>query len=104
MFASWSAKTIVLVPALIVFVFAAAVYMNVDMGTAPYDAIPVIIHKKIKGIPFSLIRILFDGIITVVAIIFGGRIGIVTLLMVFTLGPVIAFVGRKMKLLFDFDE
>ncbi len=87
----------VLIPALIVFVFAAAIYMDVDMGTAPYDAIPFIISTRLPKISFKVIRMSFDFIIVGVGILFGGKLGIVTVLMALTLGPVIAWVGKKME-------
>ena len=37
----------VLIPAIIVFILSAALYMDVDMGTAPYDAIPIIISDHL---------------------------------------------------------
>ncbi len=86
-----------LIPALIVFVFAAAIYMDVDMGTAPYDAIPFIISTRLPKISFKVIRMSFDFIIVGVGILFGGKLGIVTVLMALTLGPVIAWVGKKME-------
>lgn len=104
LFESWIVKIVVLIPALIVFVFAAAVYMDMDMGTAPYDAIPVIVSKRMPKIPFSAVRIAFDGIVAVIGIIFGGRIGLVTILMVLTLGPVIAWVGKKINEKWDFSD
>lgn len=102
-FESWVVRVCVLVPALIIFVLAAAVYMDVDMGTAPYDAIPMIISKKMPKVSFRIIRILFDGIVTAIGVCFGGRLGIVTVLMVLTLGPVIEWVGKKINEKFDFN-
>ena len=40
-------RVAVMIPTLIIFVFAAAVYMNSDLGTAPYDALPYLVHKRL---------------------------------------------------------
>lgn len=87
----------VLIPALIIFIFAAAFYMDVDMGTAPYDAIPFIISSKMPKVPFKVVRIAFDTIVVIIGLLFGGKLGIVTVLMALTLGPVIAWVSKKME-------
>ena len=96
-FTSWTVRIIILVPALIIFVLAAAVYMNVDMGTAPYDAIPFIISQKLPKVSFRMIRMIFDFSVITIGILFGGKLGIVTVLMALTLGPVIAWVGKVMN-------
>lgn len=45
---------------LLLFVISAAVYMNSELGIAPYDAIPTIISASAKKMPFFAIRIIFD--------------------------------------------
>ena len=40
---------------------------------------------------------LYDGIATVVAFLVGGTVGVVTVLMVFTLGPCVDFVSGLIK-------
>lgn len=89
----WYVKIIILIVAMTIFVLAAAIYMDVHMGVAPYDAIPVIISSKLKKVPFKVIRIVFDFIVTLIGIMFGGSLGIITILMVLFLGPVISMVG-----------
>ncbi len=94
-FTTWPYRGIVFALALIAFVIAASFYMNADMGVAPYDAMPIIISEKLlKKIPFKFIRMGFDGSIVIIGILFGGRVEIATILMVFLLGPTITAVGR----------
>lgn len=93
-FTLWYARAIILVVALVIFVIAAAVYMDVHMGTAPYDAIPVIISARIKKVPFKVIRMAFDFAVMIIGALFGGSIEIITILMVIGLGPVISAVGE----------
>ena len=94
LFTSWAVRIAVLIPALIIFIIAAAVYMDVDMGTAPYDAIPFIISQHFPNVSFRTIRMIFDFSVVLIGFLFGGTVGIVTILMALTLGPVIAWVGN----------
>lgn len=95
-------KVGVMIPTLIVFVFAAALYMNCGLGTSPYDALPVLLHQGIekatkKQIPYKFVRMLYDGTAAVVALLVGGTVGVVTVLMVFTLGPCVDLVSGLVK-------
>lgn len=89
---------------LLCFVFVAAVYINAQMGVAPYDAIPNILSRWIPKIPFAVVRIVFDLAAVIVGIlasrfcddgIQGSIIG--SIAMSLLLGPVISFVGRPLK-------
>lgn len=95
--ASFLLRALVLLPALIVFIFAASVYMDVELGTSPYDAISFIVAKYLPKVPFRFVRIVYDILVIIIAWIFGAKIGIVTILMGFTLGPVITFVSNKIS-------
>lgn len=96
-FESMTVRILVLIPALAVFVVSAAVYMDVELGTAPYDAIPIMIATYQKKIPFSIVRMAFDSSVIILGLFFGAKIGIVTILMAFTLGPVIAWIGARIN-------
>lgn len=104
LFESMGVRIAVLIPALALFVLAAAVYMDVNMGTAPYDAIPIIISGHLPDVPFRTVRMIFDFTVIVIGILFGGHFGVVTLLMALTLGPVISWVGNKMSEKWDFSD
>ena len=61
LFAPLLTRVLVAVPALGLFVLAAAVYMDMDLGVAPYDALPFILHKALRGrVPFSVLRVAYD--------------------------------------------
>lgn len=96
-FDSMMVRIFVLIPALAVFVVSAAVYMDVELGTAPYDAIPIMIATYQKKVPFSIVRMIFDSSVIVLGLLCGAKIGIVTILMAFTLGPVIAWIGERIN-------
>jgi len=81
-----------------VLYFGAAVYIETNMGTAPYDAIAIIIAEKIKKQNwFRWIRIGTDALCVIGGILTQGDIGIGTLLTVLFAGPLIASF-RKFKI------
>lgn len=98
---SLSIRIIILIPALILFIFAAAIYMQSGHGTAPYDAVSFLITNKITKVTgrnmFRIIRIAYDLLATCIAIETGGEVGIITILMVILLGPTVGFVGDFIK-------
>ena len=92
----------IMLPTLVLFSFVAAIYMNCGLGTAPYDALPYLLHQKIekaakKTIPFKAIRMSYDGLVTLVALLVGGSVGVVTVFMIFLLGPFIDMVSRLIE-------
>ena len=104
-----STRIIVMIFAVLIFVVAVALYINAGLGSSPYDALPYVIHegicKKIgKKIPFKYIRILFDALFTTVAFIIHGEVGIITVLMVLTLGPVIDIVAKITAKIFKINN
>ncbi|MFR4352068.1 MAG: YczE/YyaS/YitT family protein [Roseburia sp.] len=101
LFDSMAVRVVVLFPAITIFVVAAAVYMVAEIGTAPYDAIPLILAKSQSRIPFRAVRIGYDFFVILLGLMFGARIGAVTILMALTLGPVITVVGSRLH---DFFE
>lgn len=94
-FTSFGIRVAVLVPALVLFIFTAAVYMAVDLGSAPYDAAVFILASKIKVVPFRFIRMCWDITACVIGFLLGSTIGIVTVTMAFALGPVISWVKLR---------
>lgn len=97
LFDSMTVRIAVLFPALAVFIVAVAVYIDVELGTAPYDAIPAMIQKAQSRFSYRVVRCAYDLLIIVIAYLFGAHIGIVTIVMGFTLGPVIAWVGVRIR-------
>lgn len=83
----------ILIVALAVFVAVAAIYMTAEMGMAPFDAIPFMIAEKTEKISFRWIRMLWDTIAMLLGLILGAKVGVITILMILTLGPVVAWFG-----------
>lgn len=97
-------RILVLIVALAMFVFFAALYMDSGLGVSPCDAIPFIIHSKLKKLPIRVVRIMYDFALILIAFALGSKWYIATILMAFTLGPVIEFVGKNIKKWFHFEE
>ena len=91
----------VFVPTMLLFLVAVAFYMVVELGTAPYDAVPQIIAARMKKFPFSIIRICYDIIITVIGYLLGGTVGVFTVAACFFLGPVISAIAARFKRFFN---
>lgn len=101
---SMAVRIAVLIPALLLFVAAVAVYIDVELGTSPYDAIPNIIAKRQKRLPFRLVRICYDLFFVVLAYLLGAHIGGVTVLLGFLFGPAITYVGKKIAPFFEIED
>ena len=87
-----------LIPGLIIFVVAAAVYMQSGHGTAPYDAVSFLISDKIEKYTgkntFRVVRIIYDLVATCIGFAAGGEVGIMTVCMVIMMGPTVDYVGK----------
>ena len=87
-----------LIPGLIIFVIAAAVYMQSGHGTAPYDAVSFLISDKIEKYTgkntFRVVRIIYDLVATCIGFVAGGEVGIMTVCMVIMMGPTVDYVGK----------
>lgn len=87
---------IFLIPALLIFICGAAAYMTAGLGTSPYDALPFIISTRMPKVSFKLIRMIWDICFMVAGFLLGGEVGVVTVVMAFFLGPVIAWFQKKL--------
>lgn len=87
----------VFVPTMLLFLVAVAFYMVVELGTAPYDALPQIIARRMPRIPFSAVRIGYDLAWTVIGFFLGGQVGVFTVASCFFLGPVISAIAAKFR-------
>ncbi|MDD6968426.1 MAG: hypothetical protein SPH83_12255 [Treponema sp.] len=98
-------KLIFFVVALLLFVIVAAIYMNAQMGVAPYDALPAIIGNALPKIPYFIVRQLFDFSAVGIGVLFGilfskdGIQGSVigSVVMSVLLGPVVQLVAKPLK-------
>lgn len=92
-------RYLLLVPTLAIFLLGAAAYMCAGLGSSPYDALPFIISGHVKRLPFKVIRMIWDIGFMTAGFLLGGDVGIVTVLVAFFLGPVIAWMQKKLEVL-----
>ena len=93
-------KIAVFLPTMALFLIAVSFYMVVDLGAAPYDAIPQLLAKRQKKIGFTPLRMALDIICTVIGYLIGGTVGVVTVFVCFFMGPVISAITAKFQRLF----
>ena len=89
-------RVIVFASSLALFLAAAALYMNAGLGQAPYDAVPSIISSR-TGLPFFIVRMVWDFSAIAIGLIAGGRLPAGTVILAFTLGPAVSWIGRRME-------
>ena len=74
-----------------------------DMGTDPCTMMNLAISDKL-GMAIGDWQALMNIVLLIFVIIFGGKLGVVTVLMAFVLGPVIEFVGNLLQKVIEIDE
>lgn len=94
-------KLIVFVPTMAVFLVAVSFYMVVDLGVAPYDAMPQIIAGRQKRFGFTAVRVTWDITVILLGLAAGSTVGLVTIVTGFFLGPVITAIANRFRVLFE---
>lgn len=89
-------KVLFLILGTIFFTFGVAFYISADLGVAPYDAITLVITDY-SHIQYKYIRMAQDIIFMISALIFGGPVGIGTVINAFFNGPLIDFWYKKIS-------
>ncbi len=85
-------RAVVMLLSVVAFVFVAAIYMSTELGTSPFDALPMMIGERFPKMPFTFIRFGWDLTAVVIGFLLSGKVQIVTILMVLFLGKTISFV------------
>lgn len=83
-------RLMITVFAIIVFTLGVAIYMDVDLGVSPYDAITPVITDR-TGWSYTPVRVAQDLIVVVAAYFLTGPVGISTVITGFFAGPLITF-------------
>lgn len=94
--AVWS-KALLFILSMAAFLVAASFYMVVDLGVAPYDALPQLIARGLKGPRYRAVRMAWDISFLILGFLLGSAIGLTTLITGFCLGPAIVFVSDHVK-------
>ena len=89
-------RILFLVIAILGICLGCSIYMTPELGSAPYDALGIQIHETSK-VPFKLCRITTDLICVIISLIFGGNIGIGTVITALGTGPFVQFFNEHVS-------
>lgn len=98
---SMAARILMFTVSMAAFLTAAAFYIAVDLGVAPYDAIPQLISAHTSRLSARAIRMLWDISILSLGFLLGSTVGLTTLMTGFCLGPAISFVSARVTSWFE---
>lgn len=85
----------VFIGALLFFLLSVSIYMNSRSGLSPFDSVPTMISSKLH-LPFFAVRMCWDFSAILIGTIAGGVLTIGTVILAFTIGPAVSFIGRIM--------
>lgn len=81
---------------ILVVCFGVAMYMECDLGVAPYDALGQIVEKLTGGkMKFKWVRVLMDIACVLIGFVFGSVIGIATVITAFMTGPIVVWFRER---------
>lgn len=89
-------RAAIFVPTMALFLIAVAFYMVVDLGVAPYDAMPQVIASRIH-IRFTWVRMAWDVLMIVLGYLLGGVVGVVTIVTGFCVGPAVTAIADHFR-------
>lgn len=89
-------RLLILMAGILVLSFACSLYQTANMGISPYDSHALILSERLP-VPYFWLRIGTDGLCTIIALAFGGLIGLGTLVCALGLGPFISFFNRTVS-------
>lgn len=98
---SMTERVLLFAVSMVGFLISASFYMVVDMGVAPYDAVPQLIAARTKRLRPRTVRMLWDISLLLIGFLLGAAVGLTTLITGFCLGPAIAFVSERVKSWFE---
>ena len=85
-FDSMLSRVLLFIAAIIFLCYASALYISADLGVSSYDAIGLIMADR-KIAQYRVCRIITDVFCTVFGALFGGVVGIGTVITAFGMGP-----------------
>ena len=83
-------RVLLLAAGVLVLSLGAALYFTADMGVAPYDSTAFLLSDR-TPLPYAPARMLTDIACVIVCVVFGGGVGLGTLVSALCLGPFITF-------------
>ncbi|MBM7540321.1 YczE/YyaS/YitT family protein [Amphibacillus cookii] len=92
---SITVKLLLLLIGIMIASFGLSLYITAQLGVAPYDALPLIIMKMLnESISFTKARLAVDILAVVIGSLFGAVVGVGTLLIAVSLGPMVTFYNK----------
>lgn len=84
-------RAVLLIIGVLIICFGVAVYMESDLGAAPWDRLAVLIENLSNGnLKFKWVRMTYDCLAIAIGFVTGSTIGIATLVIGFFLGPLVS--------------
>ena len=83
-------KLVLCLVAIVVLSFSISIYQSGDIGSSPYDSLPLVMKEHLH-IPFFAGRVICDGLAALVAFLTGGVIGLASIIFFLTVGPIAGF-------------
>lgn len=78
--------------------FGLSLYVTAGLGVSPYDSLPLLIRKATNNkVPFGWARLAVDSSAVVIGYSFGAVVGIGTLVIAFSLGPLVGLMNRRIS-------
>lgn len=100
---SFGERFVILLIGMLFVTFSCALYQTANLGVSPYDALSIIIEKRLH-FPYFWCRIFTDLCCVLGTFLLGGLLGVGTIVSVLGLGPFIAFFTNKVVLKYILKE
>lgn len=84
-------RVVLMIVGVLIISFGVAVYMESDLGAAPWDRLAVLIENLSSGkLKFKWVRVSYDCLAILIGFLTGSTVGIATLVIGFFLGPLVS--------------
>lgn len=72
-----------------------SLYVTANLGVSPYDALPLMMQEMTNNrIPFGIARLIVDATAVLIGFFFGAVVGVGTLVVAFSLGPLVSVFNK----------
>ncbi len=92
----WVARLLMLLGGLAVIGIGSALYIGAHLGSGPRDSLMIAVHRRL-GVPISLARTITEGSAFALGWLFGGAVGVGTVVSVLLLGPMVQLGFRVLR-------
>jgi hypothetical protein len=91
-------QILLLIVGVIITAIGLSLYMSAELGISPYDALPLMIENMTNNkISFKFARMIVDSTAVVIGLSFGAVVGVGTLIVALSLGPLVAYFNTKLS-------